>query len=386
VTEIRLDVELAHPPARVWRALTESRHLDRWFLPVVRDGNTFEIRPEHTDLFAGTITGSVLEAVRPDRLVLRLQGDELHVRVTITVEPRPNGCRLTFLQRGFLGPQGTLRRRAMRQTYARLLGERLPEALVGVADPVPAAAGNAPAALRRTGGRLGNARARWKPPARTVDTRVRGSAPVPQQTGTPTTTPGHGLAREGMAWLRSVPGWSAERRSRAVAVGALLLLLIALVMVLVARFTVRTASAPPQVGGADQHGPGFAVVPGQTGPPPATASVPGASAVPWAGPSAGPSAAAGTSLLTATYRTTDRWVGGSRGEVAVANPGTRAVGGWTVTITLPRQTGKTVTFTPVDGAAPVPPGGSVTFDFAVNGVGPPIGCTVDAHACAGLSG
>jgi Cellulose binding domain len=266
---------------------------------------------------------------------------------------------------------------------------------------VPVVAGNAPAALRRAGGRLGNARARWRPPARTAATRVLGRAPVPAQTSRPTTATGHRLAREGLAWLRSVPGWSAERRSRAVALGALLLLLIALVMVLVARFTVRADSAPPQVGGgADQHGPGFAVVPGQTGRPPATASVPGASALPPVGTPATASAAAGASPLTAAYRTTDRWVGGYRGEITVANPGTRAVDGWTVTVTLPllgivvdsvhgaqsRQTGKTVTFTPVDAARAVPPGAAVTFDFAVNGVGQPTGCTVDARACAGVPG
>src|SRR5439155_9078411 len=74
------------------------------------------------------------------------------------------------------------------------------------------------------------------------------------------------VARELGAWLRAIPGWSAERRSRAVALGAILLLLIALVMVVVARVTVRHGVGAPQVGGGDDPVPGFAVVPGQTVP------------------------------------------------------------------------------------------------------------------------
>jgi Cellulose binding domain len=208
-----------------------------------------------------------------------------------------------------------------------------------------------------------------------------------------------GLAREAAAWLRAVPGWSAERRSRAVALGALLLLLIALVMILVARFTVGTRSAPPQVGGADQHTPGFAVVPGQTGDPLATASAPGSTGSPVAQPG-GPSTGGGGSGLTGAYRTIDTWVGGYRGEVTVTNPAAWGVDGWTVTVTLPplglvvdsvhgaqsRQTAKTVTFTPVDATRSVAPGGSVRFDFAVNGVGVPSGCTVDGRPCTGIPG
>ena len=49
MTEIRLDVELAHPPERVWRALVEPARLAEWFLPN-------DLRP---------VAG--LPSVRPDR-------------------------------------------------------------------------------------------------------------------------------------------------------------------------------------------------------------------------------------------------------------------------------------------------------------------------------
>jgi hypothetical protein len=109
--------------------------------------------------------------------------------------------------------------------------------------------------------------------------------------------------------------------------------------------------------------------------------------------------------LTATYRTesTDLLVLGYRGSVTITNPGTRAVDGWTVTVTVPplassvsavsgasaQQNDATWTFVPVDATRQISPGGSARLSFQVNGVtlaSTPTACTIDAQPCAGLPG
>jgi uncharacterized protein YndB with AHSA1/START domain len=162
VTEIRFDVDLDHPPERVWRALTDPRHLSEWFLPVTvdpTDRTRLRLRPDRVDGFTGPVDVLVVDAEAPSRFVTRWQGDELHVRVAMTITPVGAGSRLTFVQRGFLGRRGTLRRRVLRATYGRMFGERLPPMLDRIAgqEPtvlipakVPSPPGNAGAASRST--------------------------------------------------------------------------------------------------------------------------------------------------------------------------------------------------------------------------------------------
>ncbi|NJP45102.1 beta-glucosidase [Streptomyces sp. PRB2-1] len=82
---------------------------------------------------------------------------------------------------------------------------------------------------------------------------------------------------------------------------------------------------------------------------------------------------------TATLTVTNSWSGGFQADVAVANPGTSALGGWKVTWSQPgatitslwngtlSQSGSSVTVTnaPYNGA--VSPGASVSFGFTANG-------------------
>jgi hypothetical protein len=67
VTEIRFDVDLDHPPERVWRALTDPRHLSGWFLPAEvdpDDSTRLRLRPDRVDGLGGPIDVEVVEAVR----------------------------------------------------------------------------------------------------------------------------------------------------------------------------------------------------------------------------------------------------------------------------------------------------------------------------------
>jgi len=105
--------------------------------------------------------------------------------------------------------------------------------------------------------------------------------------------------------------------------------------------------------------------------------------------------------LTASYRTSSVTAGllGYRMAVTVANPGTSAKDGWTVTVTLPRSTlrvsgvsgataaqdGSVWTFTPDAATSRVPAGGSVDLTFDVQGAtlidATPQDCRIDGNRC-----
>jgi uncharacterized protein YndB with AHSA1/START domain len=140
VTEIRVDVDLAHPPERVWRVLTEV-HLVIGWLPtanfLVTEDNHFSFRTD-LDGLDEQIKGQTVTVERPHRLVMRWEGPNLHTLLNLTLHPTETGCRLTLAQRGFLGPQGTLRGRTLQRTYRELLEGpfvRALERLAGASSP-----------------------------------------------------------------------------------------------------------------------------------------------------------------------------------------------------------------------------------------------------------
>jgi endoglucanase len=188
-----------------------------------------------------------------------------------------------------------------------------------------------------------------------------------------------------------------ERRSRAVALGASLLLLIGVVSVIVAGATATHPARPPQVGGGADNDPGYAEQPGRPAPVGDVSRnrSPGAFTAP-ANP--GESAATVGSVLTAAYHKESTHLGGYQGSVTVINPSRETVSGWTVVMTLAplslavsdaggvqhTQDGQTVIFTPTTDIRLIAPGGSIVFTFEVDGVGSPSGCTVDGKACSGI--
>jgi hypothetical protein len=158
-----------------------------------------------------------------------------------------------------------------------------------------------------------------------------------------------------------------------------------------------SAAAPPSAGG---HSGGSA----QQVPSASVSASPSASTKPAPGTSG-----AGGSRTTAPVPLTARFTKGADGglaaypaTVAVSNPGTAPVTGWTVVLTLPRSTlnvtdvsGATVTrdgavwtFIPDSGAVQVAGGRSVTVSFRVSGAAlldaTPTACTIDGRPCQGL--
>ncbi|MFJ8582012.1 SRPBCC domain-containing protein [Micromonospora sp. NPDC093277] len=114
-TSIAVDQFLAHPPARVWRVLTDSDLLARWlmpndFRPVPGHRFTFRTTPRPGQDFDGVVHCEVLELDEPRRLRWAWRGGHLDTVVTWTLVPEGRGTRL-FLEHSGFDPEDPVQRR-----------------------------------------------------------------------------------------------------------------------------------------------------------------------------------------------------------------------------------------------------------------------------------
>jgi uncharacterized protein YndB with AHSA1/START domain len=111
-TTIRVAQFLAHPPAKVWRALTEPELIARWLMPGdfrLEVGHRYEMTalPRPNTNFSGTVIAEVA-AYEPERM-LRMrwrdadegQGNLADWTITWTLEPEGRGTRLFLVHEGF---------------------------------------------------------------------------------------------------------------------------------------------------------------------------------------------------------------------------------------------------------------------------------------------
>jgi uncharacterized protein YndB with AHSA1/START domain len=97
-----------HSPERVWRAISDANELSRWlmttdFKPVVGERYTMKAKPSPG--FDGVITGEILEANPPNRLVYSWNGGPLkNTLVSWTLTPRGTGTQVKLEHKGFRGP------------------------------------------------------------------------------------------------------------------------------------------------------------------------------------------------------------------------------------------------------------------------------------------
>jgi uncharacterized protein YndB with AHSA1/START domain len=115
---IRVGEFLAHPPATVWRALTDPALLADWlmpndFAPVVGHEFTFTAVPLPAVGFDGVVRCRVLEIEPPRLLRISWCGGPLDTTVTWRLVPEGRGTRLLLDHEGF-DPDDELQRLALR--------------------------------------------------------------------------------------------------------------------------------------------------------------------------------------------------------------------------------------------------------------------------------
>ena len=106
---ISFDFDLAHPPEKVWRALTDPTLLTEWLLPVVdlqlAPGAEFTFRTQPHPGWDGTVSCRFVEIEPQRKLVYTWDVPFLQTVVTFTLTPTPSGTRLSLVQSGFTPAQ-----------------------------------------------------------------------------------------------------------------------------------------------------------------------------------------------------------------------------------------------------------------------------------------
>jgi uncharacterized protein YndB with AHSA1/START domain len=106
---LSFELELPHPPQKVWRALTDPALLAEWLLPVLdlklEPGAAFTLRTQSYPGWDGTVNCRVVEVEPQRRLTCTWSVPFLETVVTFTLTPTPSGTRLLLVQSGFKADQ-----------------------------------------------------------------------------------------------------------------------------------------------------------------------------------------------------------------------------------------------------------------------------------------
>jgi uncharacterized protein YndB with AHSA1/START domain len=145
MSDFHIVTEYPHPPAKVWRALTDPRIIPLWtstgkggrpvgFSPVV--GARFQFVAKPMPGWSGVVRCEVLEVSAPSLLRYTWMGDEGDdvTVVTCRLEPHAAGTRFTFDHTGFTGIGGFLVSKVLASVRRKMLTVGLARALDAIDD------------------------------------------------------------------------------------------------------------------------------------------------------------------------------------------------------------------------------------------------------------
>ena len=104
---LSFEIDLPHPPEKVWRALTDPDLLAEWLLPVfdleLEPGAKFTFKTRPYPGWDGTVNCRFVEIEAHRKLSYTWSVPFLDTVVTFTLEPTASGTLLSIVQSGF-GP------------------------------------------------------------------------------------------------------------------------------------------------------------------------------------------------------------------------------------------------------------------------------------------
>ena len=107
IESLSFELDLRHPPEKVWRALTDPVLLAEWLLPVLdlqlEPGAAFKFKAPAFPDWDGTVNCRMLEIEEHRKLSYTWVVGEMEIDtvVTFTLAPTASGTRLSLRQSGF---------------------------------------------------------------------------------------------------------------------------------------------------------------------------------------------------------------------------------------------------------------------------------------------
>ena len=145
MSDIRIVRDYPHPPAKVWRALTDPALIPRWtatgaggrpegFATVVGTKFRFVAKPKPG--WNGVVDCEVLEVDEPSLLRYSWTGDEGGdvTQVAYRLEPHDGGTRFSFEHNGFTGVGGVFMAKLLGHVRRKMLSVGLPAVLDELGD------------------------------------------------------------------------------------------------------------------------------------------------------------------------------------------------------------------------------------------------------------
>jgi uncharacterized protein YndB with AHSA1/START domain len=106
---LSFEIDLRHPPEKVWRALTDPDLLAEWLLPVIdlelEPGAAFAFKTQPYPGWDGTVNCRFVEIEPQRKLSYTWTVPFLDTVVTFTLTPTALGTRLSLVQSGFKSDQ-----------------------------------------------------------------------------------------------------------------------------------------------------------------------------------------------------------------------------------------------------------------------------------------